>query len=117
MENIHVEKIIMIKIPTEAILFDLYYEVKKPADGVIPEIPPVTEETPLFKDIFIHDVVCHGAAKALLLRGLPEMPLRNIHFENVNIIADQGLTKVDAEEIYFKDVAVLNHSGEVLFQA
>ncbi len=126
-ENIHISEINMINIPAEAILFDLYYTGNSP----IPEgdekvsaedkqkmaasIPAVTEETPSFKDIFIKDVVCKGAGRAVLFQGLPEMNLKNMNIENVRIDATKGLYCIDAEDVSMKNVFISASEGPAMF--
>ena len=76
----------------EAILFDMYYAAVDPIplkgdkrEAIKVELLPVTEETPVFKDFQISDVVCDGASKALFIRGLPELSISNIAINNLNI--------------------------------
>lgn len=117
-ENVFISNVRMADIPGEAINFDLYYGLKEPAgDGVAqPQVVPVTEETPAFRDIHIENVVCRGAAKAIVLQGLPEMPIRNIELKNVSISSQQGVVVTDAEGIRFHNVRVENQTGEALKQ-
>ena len=80
-EKIYISDIRMENIPGDAINFNLYYENKSPLDetgGAETKFPPVTEATPAFKDIHIENVICRGARNAIVLQGLPEMPLDNI---------------------------------------
>lgn len=125
-ENIYISNINMINIPTEAILFDLYYTGNSPIpDGdeevtaedkakMAAMLPPVTEETPSFRDIYIKDVVCKGAGRAVLFQGLPEMNLKNMNLENVNIVADKGLYCVDADGVQMKNVTITAASGPAM---
>ncbi|WP_367913586.1 glycosyl hydrolase family 28 protein [Leadbetterella sp. DM7] len=120
-EKIYISDIAMNSIPGEAILFDMYYEAKDPvpADGDsngLPEIKaePVNEGTPQFRDFHIRNVVCHGAATAIMLRGLPEMNIRNITIENSNFIADQGVVCVEAEDITIRNVGLFTKSSKVM---
>jgi len=68
-------------------------------------IPSVTEETPSFKDIFISNVTCTEAGRAILLQGLPEMNLKNIRLNNVRIEAIKGIEMIDADGIEMKNVS------------
>ena len=74
----------------EAILFDMYYAAQDPIAfaGEKREPPkvetlPVTEATPQFRNFTINNVVCNGAEKAIFVRGLPEMNVKNIVLENM----------------------------------
>ncbi len=82
-ENIYIHKVNMINIPGEALLFDLFYGGASTNNAV----PPVSEETPVFRNIYINDVTCKGAGRAILFNGLPEMPIENVNLENI-IISD-----------------------------
>lgn len=94
-ENIYVSDIRMINIIQDAILFDLYYFVKEKPKVV----PPVDETTPQFKNIYLKNISCNGASRALLLQGLPEMNLTNIQFENITIESRIGMYISDVNGI------------------
>ena len=119
-EKIFISNIRMTDIPTDAIGFNMYYGGQGPTEvegggGPVDSKPaPVGEGTPQFRDIYIQDVVCRGARQAVALQGLPEMPIRGVHLRNVSIAADNGITCVDAAEISFENVEILNRSGAVL---
>ena len=114
-ENIHISNINMIGIPGDAINFNLFYGGKSPLEDTTAEVetnfPAVTEETPQFREIHIENIVCRGAMNAIVLQGLPEMPLRNITLKNVSILSQNGITVTDAEKILLENVRVGNDSG------
>jgi polygalacturonase len=110
-ENIHIERVQMTGIPTEAILFDLFYGGSAPTEDdvvaageVQQEIPPVSEETPAFRNIVLRDIVCRGARRAALLRGLPEMPLQNVRIESTVLSADTGIMAGDIQGLELSNV-------------
>lgn len=120
-ENIHVERVRMTGIPTEAILFDLFYGGSAPTeDDVVAvgedqrEIPPVTEATPAFRNIVLSDIVCRGARRAALLRGLPEMPLQNLRLEDAVLSADTGILAGDIQGLELSNVRVSVKEGAPL---
>ena len=119
-EKVYIRNVRMEDIPGEAISFNLYYGGKAPLDtkGDLADVDrqekPVSEETPQFRDIYIEDVICRGARAAVLLQGLPEMPVLGIHLQNVSITAERGMTWMDAENISLKNVEILNRKGPVL---
>ena len=126
-ENIYISAINMIDIPAEAILFDLYYTGNSPIPegdekvsakekaAMAASIPPVTEETPAFRDIYIRDVVCKGAGRAVLFQGLPEMNLRNMKMENVTIVSKKGLYCIDSDGVIMKNVRIMASEGPAMF--
>ena len=119
-EKIYIKNVRMEDIPTDAISFNMYYGGKAPLDAkgelanIERKVVPVSEETPQFRDIHIEDVICRGARAAVSLTGLPEMPIRGIHLQNVSISAERGMTWMDAENITLKNVEILNSKGPVL---
>ena len=114
-ENIHIHNINMIDIPHEALLFDLFYGGKGAGEETDEELaarmkvaaPPVTEETPAFRDIYISDVTVNGAGRAMFFNGLPEMPIRNIDIKNVDITnAKSGIVISQAENVTIENTNV-----------
>jgi polygalacturonase len=119
-EKIYVSNVRMLDIPGDAINFNLYYGGKSPLDESSgtdeTKLPPVTEETPQFHDIYIENVICRGAQKAIVLQGLPEMPIQDIFLKHISISSQQGVFVTDADGIHFEDVQVQSQSGPLLNQ-
>jgi polygalacturonase len=120
-ENIYISDILMTDIPTDAIRFNLFYEGQAP----IPEeesslgpseqtIAAVTEETPRFQNIYMNNILCKGAARAIFMLGLPEMAINQIVFDHVFISAKEGLEGFDTENIKLTNVMILPEKGPVL---
>ncbi|MGE6219100.1 glycoside hydrolase family 28 protein [Nubsella zeaxanthinifaciens] len=120
-ENIHIKNINMMDIPGEAILFDMYYAAVDPIalvgdqrEAPKVEMLPVTEETPVFKDFFIDNVVCDGADKAIFVRGLPEMSIANINLSNINIKAAKGIDIQEGKAINLTNIKLTIEHGNPL---
>lgn len=115
-ENIYFTDIDMINIPTQAISFNLYYGGNEGGGDLVEEevIPPVTEETPAFRNITIRNVTCKGARDAVFLQGLPEMNLQNITLENIYIEADNGITCVDADGIHADGIRLITKNSPAI---
>ena len=116
-EKIYISDIRMENILGDAINFNLHYENKSPldeSDGAETKLPPVTEATPAFKDIHIENVICRGARHAIVLQGLPEMPLDNITLKNVSLKSQLAGSVTDAQNITFENVSVESQTGEAL---
>jgi len=110
-ENIFINNIAMKDIVGEAILFDMYYAAQDPIPlaGEKREPPKVetlavTEATPQFKNFYIKNVVCNGAGKAIFVRGLPEMNVKNIVMEDMVIQANKGLDMTEGSDITLRNV-------------
>ena len=114
-ENIHIWNIQMKDIPTDAIGFNLFYSGAAPDEQGETESAlaarSVDEGTPQFRRIFFKNITCTGAERAVVLEGLPEMPIREIRLENVLISSRRGLQAFDAEEIGLKNVRILSAGG------
>ena len=97
-ENIFIDGITMTDIKTYALTFNMYYGGKSVAevleDGDQPHVQtmPVTEETPIFRNIDIRNVICHRAGYAMEFNGLPEMPIDRITLRNIDISTHHDAT-------------------------
>ncbi|MDR1810210.1 MAG: glycoside hydrolase family 28 protein [Prevotella sp.] len=114
-ENIYVDNINMFDIVTDSFLFDLYYGGKSAseslADGdvtpVTENIPEVTVETPVFRNIFVKNLVSRNARRAMFFNGLPEMNISNINIENAFISAKLGAELSESKDINFSNVTIV----------
>lgn len=98
-ENIYIDGVSMSNIATYALTFNMYYGGKSVAEvlaegGTNTDVPamPVTEETPIFRNIDIRNVICHHAGYAMEFNGLPEMPIDGINLENIYITSRHDAT-------------------------
>ena len=117
-EDIYIEDIVMMNIPTEPLLFDLHYggksAVEAAAEGASPfdvEYVPADETTPQFKDIFIRDVVCSGAARAMYFNGIPEKNIENIVVEDCEIVSEKGADLRYSNGVVLKNVKITQAEG------
>ncbi|MCF3109690.1 glycoside hydrolase family 28 protein [Niabella sp. CC-SYL272] len=118
-ENIFIRDIYMKDIPGDAILFDMYYMAKDPVplEGEKRTLPkaetlPVDETTPQFRNIDIRNVYVNGAQRAVFMRGLPEMPVKNISIRNAVFQARQGISIQEAAGIRFEYIKVLSEDTD-----
>ncbi|MCR4860743.1 MAG: glycoside hydrolase family 28 protein [Bacteroidales bacterium] len=114
-KNIWCDHIYMKDIVSDAVIFNLYYAgvaASDRADGAAGgDLVPVDETTPEMRDIHFSDIVCSGAARAVTLNGLPELPLRGISFRDCVFTAGKGVESVNAVDVVFENVTV---NGEKL---
>lgn len=116
-ENIFIKDINMLDIPGDAITFDLYYANRSVLEGYntgskeTDPVPPVTEETPSFRQIHMDNVICQGAKRAIYMNGLPEMPVKEIFMNNVTLTADKGVVTKNVKDIITNNVMV---NGEMI---
>jgi len=118
-ENIYISDIYMFNILTDSFLFDLFYGGKSASEaleegyiGVNEEkFYPVTEETPVFRNIFVKDLVSRNARRAMFFNGLPEMNIENIRLENAFITARYGAELSESKDVVFENVTVIAEEG------
>jgi hypothetical protein len=104
----------MINIPNEAIIFNLFYSGKSRSEvtydengNMESELLPVTEETPVFRNIYIDNVTCKGAGRAIFFNGLPEMRIANINLTDVIITdAKEGAIFQEAKDITIDQLTI-----------
>ena len=113
-ENIFIDGISMTDITTYAITFNMYYGGKSVAEvladgGSQSETKPmpVTEETPVFRNIDIRNVTCSHAGFAMEFNGLPEMPIEGINLKNIRIVAQNGDTFQHCRNIKKDNVEII----------
>ncbi len=112
-ENIYINKVSMTDIKTDAITFNMYYGGKSVAemleDGDNPDNTtkvPVTEETHIFRNIDIKNIICNGAGRAMEFNGLPEMPIDGIKLQNITILAKKDAVFTNCQNIKKKNVNI-----------
>lgn len=121
-ENIYISDIYMFDIATDSFLFDLYYGGKSASetleDGDVnpaeAQIPPVTAETPVFRNIYVKNIVSRNARRAMYFNGLPEMNISNINVENAWISSLFGAELSESDGINFKNIHLTPEKGAAL---
>jgi len=121
-ENIFISNIYMFDIVTDSFLFDLYYIGKSSSETLedgdvtptVESIPPVTKETPSFRNIYISNIVSRNARRAMFFNGLPEMNISNINVENTIITSRFGAVICESDGIRFKNVQIIQKTGAAL---
>ena len=108
-DQIFIKNIYMKDIVNEAILFNTYYENSNGNEKTY----PVTDRTPIFKNIFIDSVYCDGARKAVSADGLPEMPIQDIKISNSYISAERGFESKYAKGFSLNNVEIVPQNDPV----
>jgi polygalacturonase len=107
-ENIYIRNIRMKDIVHDAILFDMYYFMKPPANNEKLVIPPVTEETPQFQHFFISNIVVNGAERGIFIRGLPEMSVKQVYLNDIILKTAKGAEIIEASGIHLNNIQLLS---------
>ena len=118
-ENIYISDIYMFNIATDSFLFDLYYGGKSASESLADgdttptdeQLHRVTEKTPLFRNIYVKNLVSRNARRAMFFNGLPEMNIENINLENAFITSRYGAELSESTDISFKNVTVITEEG------
>ncbi len=124
-ENIFIRDIVMTDIPTEPLLFDLFYGGKSAVEAledgdnalageVDAPVVKADETTPAFRNIDIRRVVCNGAGRAMFFNGLPEMNISGITVEDCTITAVKGAQLCEADGVTLRNLKVIPTKGAAL---
>ncbi|MGS2761050.1 glycoside hydrolase family 28 protein [Sinomicrobium sp. M5D2P9] len=119
-ENIYISNINMKDIPTETIRFNMFYGGNSPlleedqdaeTEARDENKEPVTEETPVFRNIYMKNITAVNSETAAFFMGLPEMKLKNVHLENAYLETKKGITVIDTDGLSLKNVTIANKEG------
>ncbi|KAF4324643.1 hypothetical protein G195_001994 [Phytophthora kernoviae 00238/432] len=113
-EDIQVERIYMKDIIMEAISFSFFYANQEGSARGSDPSQEVSEETPVFRDIRISDVVCAGAETALLVSGLPEMPLDGLVIQGYTVAARNGAQCAHAKHLRIAEMTAQITEGPLV---
>jgi hypothetical protein len=113
-EKIFIEGVTMTAIAREAVLFDMFYYASSGVASGVGAGNGTDARLPEFRDCSIRNISCSGAARAISITGLVEMPVKNVLIENVVILADRGMTCADAEGITMNNVRLIPTAGPMI---
>lgn len=77
-------------------------------------MPEVSEKTPVFRNIFVKNLVSRNARRAMFFNGLPEMNIKNIIVEKTSISARYGAELSESDGVEFRDVEIYPTEGSAL---
>lgn len=106
-EEIRVDNIVMNNIQRNAFIFDLFYDKDSKEE-------PVSERTPVFRNIHISNVTGNDVKKIGYITGINEMPISEISFSNINMVAENGFTAKTAKNITFHNTDFSVKKGAAL---
>lgn len=108
-EGVSASNIVMVDVPSPFTITTFYGGSDKPD-----EVHPVAEGTPRYRDMLFSNISARGAKNAGSITGLREMPIENITFDNVHILAETGFTCTNAKDITFLDCVIDTAKGPAL---
>ena len=65
-----------------------------------------SKKAPVFRNLYFSNIIGHGSPYAVMIQGLPESPVENVHFSNVTLTARKGLNITDAKGLSFEKFQV-----------
>jgi polygalacturonase len=101
-----------------AITFTAYYTYNSAKDPVQQPLPendqaqPVTDETPIFRDIHVSNMTATCQNSAGMIIGLPESLISDVTFKNVKISAVTGLKIENATGIDLHGLQITTQQGD-----
>jgi polygalacturonase len=105
-EDIRVSNIVMSGITRTPFDLNMFYE-KVPAE-------PVSERTPVLRNLHFSDITVRGAPAAGYILGLDEMPVEDVTFTNIAIDAEKGFSCSNAKNLAFRAVRINTQKGPAL---
>jgi polygalacturonase len=67
---------------------------------------PLSERTPMFRDIHIDHVTATGSENCCVIEGLEELPIKDITFNDLNLSGTNGVSCDNVKNITFKNVQI-----------
>lgn len=114
LQHVTYENLTMNRVKNPVYISDYYPENTAPKDPAAETAAPVTATTPITRDITIINVTATNCPTAGSIRGLPEMPIENITFSNVNLSAKTGMKIYRAKGIQFINSTIQAENGKTL---
>lgn len=110
-ENIFIENVFMKDIKDEAIIFDMFYSDAAAVKMMDDKIE--NHKIPNFQNIYISNVICDGAAQAILVKGLDNEPVKNIRIKDSFIKSKKGAELNEADGFVFENFKILSDKTPV----
>jgi polygalacturonase len=114
LQNLTYENLTMKSVKNPIYIIDWYPERDAPKDPSTEKAEPVTDRTPINKNIMIRNVTATDCPTAGTIRGLPEAPVTDVTLQNVIISAKTGMKIYHAKGIRFAASKINVESGKPL---
>lgn len=110
-ENVRAQNVVMRGV-TDALSVSMLY-----AGGDTHTAAPVDEGTPRFCNIHLSDIVAENIKRAVVVEGLPEMPVQELSISNFVADAGEGIFCSNVSGIRFDNIAVNADKGPAMSAA
>jgi polygalacturonase len=114
LQNLLYENLTMNAVKNPIYIVDYYPERNAPKDPSTEQAEPVTDRTPINRNITIRNVTATNCPTAGTIRGLPEALVENMTLSNVVISATSGMKIYHAKAVRFINSKVTVTSGKPL---
>jgi polygalacturonase len=114
LQNLTYENLTMTAVKNPIYIIDWYPERDAPKDPATEKAEPITDRTPINKNIIIRNVTATDCPTAGTIRGLPEAPVSDVTLSNVTISAKAGMKIYHAKGIRFIDSKIEVETGKRL---
>jgi len=74
-------------------------------------VKPKTEKPPTIRGVHVKDITTRGAAQAIDIVGLPELPVSDLTFERVAIESERGVRCIDCRNVRFSETKITPRTG------
>lgn len=108
-ENIRASNIVMRDV-RQGLQINMFYATRERPQGGF----EVDEGTPRFRNIHYSDIIMSGVTKAAMIRGIEEMPMEDLTFNNISGNCDTGIECDTARRIAFRDITMDTQEGPSL---
>ena len=113
-QNLTYENLTMTNVKNPIYLNDYYPERTAPKDPSTEKAEPVTDRTPIIKNITFRDLAVTNCPNAGTIQGIPEMPVSGVTFSNVTLSASTGMKINHAKGVRFINSKITAESGKAL---
>lgn len=96
-ENIWFRNITIRRASEQAILVNMQYGTP---------IDPTLTTPPVFRNIYFQNINCRRTGDAIIVKGLPDNPVRDIHFSNITISAKTDTQQENVENSILENVEI-----------
>ena len=97
----------MKNIQGDAFIFDLFYDR-------LSKVEPISERTPVFRNIHLSNVTGNDIKRIGYIKGIEEMPVSELSFSNMNMVAEKGFQAETATDLRFNNVSFTVQEGPSL---
>ncbi|MES2921783.1 MAG: glycoside hydrolase family 28 protein [Verrucomicrobiota bacterium] len=104
-ENVWVENVVAKNMQRDVVILNMDYSADR--QDVLVKKPP------LFRNVHVKNVTADGAPVAIIITGVEESPIQDIHFEDMTITSKQGVVAKHVKNLTFKNVKVSSSDGPV----